>query len=268
MNKLIIVVTAMLFALPLAFGQNNRSWVASTGNDSNACTRAQPCATFQGALGKTNANGEIDVVDPGEYGEVSIPMPVTIDGGGIGRITEAPGYYGAVQIGNVSGPVTLRNLSIQAGEAGIVAGIVSNAPLVHIENVSVSSFHTSQYFVGISIVGGTATLDRVVVQDADYFGIYVLNGAVVRVRDSIVTNAPFGIVAVSSTITVDISVITNCGTGIDAANSGTVRLSSTTVTDNTYGLSLYNGGSIISFVNNRISGNGTDGSPTKSVYQR
>ena len=50
--------------------------------------------------------------------------------------------------------------------------------------------------------------------------------------------------------------------------SGTIRLTNTTITDNITGLATAFGGSIISFVNNRIIGNGTNGSPTQSVFQK
>jgi hypothetical protein len=273
MNKLTIAVATMILAGPLAFAQNTRSWVASTGSDSNPCTRAQPCATFQGALGKTSANGEIDVVDAGDYGSLTIGTGVTIDGGGMGRISQTPeAFVAAVYILNATGPVTLRNLSIQ----GLTAGINAYNSFIRVGNVKVSSLQASGVtFDAISIAGGTATIDRAVVQDVSDAGIVVNNSAVVEVRDSIIDNASsWGIVAqFRSTITVDNSRITNSGTAIQAGNvnngtTGTIRLSNTTITDNTAGLVTQVGGTIISFVNNRIYGNGTDGSPTRSVYQR
>src|SRR5881275_636390 len=60
----------------------SRTWVSGTGNDANACTRTAPCATFAGALGKTAAGGEIDALDPGEFGRVTINKAITIDGSG------------------------------------------------------------------------------------------------------------------------------------------------------------------------------------------
>lgn len=66
MTKCSTPLIAFLWMLPLA-GQNLRSWVSSAGWDSNSCTRTSPCATFQGALAKTNGGGKIDVVDPNDY---------------------------------------------------------------------------------------------------------------------------------------------------------------------------------------------------------
>src|SRR3954470_8897299 len=46
----------MLATLP-AHALNDRSWVASTGNDMNECTRIKPCATLQRAVSNTAAGG-------------------------------------------------------------------------------------------------------------------------------------------------------------------------------------------------------------------
>src|SRR5262249_5534862 len=61
---LLPIVTAALVcaALAPAHAQLVHSWVASNGNDSNACDRQTPCATFAGAYNKTAAGGEISCV--------------------------------------------------------------------------------------------------------------------------------------------------------------------------------------------------------------
>src|SRR5262245_59814383 len=105
-------VLAGVSATPAA-AQSFRTWVSGTGLDANPCSRTQPCRTFAAALGKTKAGGEIDALDPGDFGEVSITKAITIDGG--------PGLAGIVQVSNAgvavnagsTDVVTLRNLSIQ-----------------------------------------------------------------------------------------------------------------------------------------------------------
>ena len=54
---------------------------------------------------------------------------------------------------------------------------------------------------------------------------------------------------------------------ISVSAGGIVRLSNTTITDNTTGL-VNSSGTILSYVNNRIFGNSTNGAPTVSVYQK
>src|ERR1700750_896995 len=55
-----------------------RSFVSAAGGGA-ACTRALPCATFQAAHDATDANGEIDCIDAGQFGGVVITKSITID---------------------------------------------------------------------------------------------------------------------------------------------------------------------------------------------
>src|ERR1700682_3694634 len=122
---------SVFLSVPVAFAGNDRSWVASTGSDSNPCTRSQPCATFQGALAKTNAGGEIDVVDPGDYGTIQSFSSggFTIDGGGMAHISVVGGDW-AIVVLNASGPVIVRNLTVNGG------GIWFSGPGFKAENVT------------------------------------------------------------------------------------------------------------------------------------
>src|ERR1700720_1556194 len=65
-----------------AHAQATRTWVSGVGDDANPCSRTAPCMTFAGAITKTAAGGEIDALDPGGFGAVTITKSITIDGGG------------------------------------------------------------------------------------------------------------------------------------------------------------------------------------------
>src|SRR3954465_12102451 len=65
-----------------AFGQATRTWVSGVGDDANPCSRTAPCKTFAGAISKTAARGEINCIDPGGFGAVTITKNITIDCGG------------------------------------------------------------------------------------------------------------------------------------------------------------------------------------------
>src|SRR5471032_968162 len=67
-----------LFASAPAHAQATRTWVSGTGDDVNPCSRTAPCKTFPGAISKTAAGGEIDVLDPGAFGSVTITKSITI----------------------------------------------------------------------------------------------------------------------------------------------------------------------------------------------
>jgi hypothetical protein len=45
-----------------------RTFVASTGNDANPCTLAQPCRGFARAVSQTSPSGEVIVLDSAGYG--------------------------------------------------------------------------------------------------------------------------------------------------------------------------------------------------------
>jgi hypothetical protein len=73
-----IAVAAMVYATP-ASAQATRTWVSGVGNDADPCSRTAPCKTFAGAYLKTAAGGEINCLDPGGFGAVTIGKSLTID---------------------------------------------------------------------------------------------------------------------------------------------------------------------------------------------
>src|SRR5690349_23538934 len=71
----ILALTAMG---PTAQAQATRTWVSGVGDDANPCSRTAPCKTFAGAISKTAAGGEINVLDPGGFGAVTITKSISI----------------------------------------------------------------------------------------------------------------------------------------------------------------------------------------------
>src|SRR5438132_6757363 len=69
----------MLAFSSIASAQATRTWVSGVGDDANPCSRTAPCKTFAGAISKTMAGGEIDCLDPGGFGAVTITKSITID---------------------------------------------------------------------------------------------------------------------------------------------------------------------------------------------
>lgn len=99
-----------------------RTWVSGVGDDINPCSRTAPCKTFAGAISRTAAGGEIDVLDPGGYGGVTLYKSITIDGGG-NRVAGVLFVSRAGIIAVPAGPasVTLRNLEIKGTGFATVA---------------------------------------------------------------------------------------------------------------------------------------------------
>src|SRR5471030_858435 len=62
-----------------AMAQATRTWVSGVGDDVNPCSRTAPCKTFAGAISKTLADGEINCLDPGGWGALTITKSIKID---------------------------------------------------------------------------------------------------------------------------------------------------------------------------------------------
>src|ERR1700692_3678609 len=79
-SVLLAFVCAMfmaLFSMP-ANAQATRTWVSGVGDDANPCSRTAPCKTFAGAISKTAAPGEINCLDPGGFGALTITKSIAI----------------------------------------------------------------------------------------------------------------------------------------------------------------------------------------------
>jgi hypothetical protein len=131
-KMLSLAATAMLFGLCFAApasAQATRTWISGVGDDVNPCSRTAPCKTWAGAISKTAAGGEIDCLDPGGFGSVTITKSITLDcsegeGGSAGGILNS-GVPGVI-INDPNGATTptikvyLRNMSIDG--AGTTIG--------------------------------------------------------------------------------------------------------------------------------------------------
>src|SRR5271169_290904 len=96
-----------------AQAQATRTWVSGVGNDANPCSRTAPCKTFAGAISKTAPGGEIDALDPGGFGALTITKSITIDGGG-GQVASVlvAGTNGITVAAQPTDRVIIRNLRL------------------------------------------------------------------------------------------------------------------------------------------------------------
>src|SRR2546427_3764029 len=120
-NALAIAIFALAFA-SMTQAQATRTWVSGVGDDANPCSRTAPCKTFAGAISKTAVDGEIDALDSGGFGAVTITKAITIDGdsnlaGILASLTT--GVIINIQANSGSNTVELRNLSINGAGNGI-----------------------------------------------------------------------------------------------------------------------------------------------------
>ena len=79
----LVMIAALLVTATTAQAQATRTWVSGVGDDANPCSRTAPCKTFAGAISKTAAKGEINVLDPGGFGGVTITKSISIEASGV-----------------------------------------------------------------------------------------------------------------------------------------------------------------------------------------
>jgi hypothetical protein len=146
--------------------QTIQTWVsAASGSDANPCTRTAPCLTFAATLARTAAGGEIDVLDPGDFGAATITKAVSItDDAGAAGATPASGTSGIVISAGPSDVINLRGLVFDGVNASGTSGIVFlSGALLHVQNCVFEGFTTSG--MTFSPGAGSATTTQMVVQD-------------------------------------------------------------------------------------------------------
>jgi hypothetical protein len=212
----------------LAFGQSNRTFVSGVGDDTNAasfsCSRTAPCKTFTVALGVTNAEGEIDVLDPGGdantpgsgagFGAVTITKSISIVAGGgqgqvqqsnIGGILVTSGNAITVSAGSTD-VVVLRGLTLDgfSGGGAVAIQFTSGAEL-HVEDCAINSFVT-----GINVASSAASQ------------IFIKNTVVRNNTGNAIEAAPSG--GQSQVFIQDTIVGNNGGTGVLLTPSGSAAV--------------------------------------------
>ncbi|HEX2163944.1 MAG TPA: right-handed parallel beta-helix repeat-containing protein [Thermoanaerobaculia bacterium] len=300
----LVLLALVLPALP-ASAQATRTWVSGVGDDVNPCSRTAPCKTFAGAISKTATNGEINVLDPGAFGAVTITKSITISSEGFeAGVLATLGSSGIVVNAPSTAVVVLRGLDIEgAGSGGNGIRFLAGAAL-HVEDCTINNFTgkgidfqpngLAELFVRDSIIrnnqvnainsGGifvkptstgfaSVTLDNVRMEN-NRFGMRIEGGTQASVfRSSAAGNLVDGFIAVATAVgtaqlNLETSVASNNGSsGVRAEQAGaTIRLSNTIIMNNgAAGLSFAGAGAIVSFGNNSVDGNPVNGSPSSTI---
>jgi hypothetical protein len=289
MNVLSWWLVSGVFAAALLSGQANatqsRTYVSGTGDDNGSCTASSPCKSFSAALAATTAGGEIYVLNSADYGPVTISQSVTIySEGATGGILATSGTGITISAG-AADVVTLRGLVIDGAKTGSVGIRFTSGQALNIQKTVVRNFVDD----GVNFAGGgsltvfdstvvnnvltgvmmnsagnpaTAVLARVT---ASGNGVGLLasgSGLNVVITDAVAASNNYGIGASGAVVMVRNSAISNNAVGIAADQLAVVRVGQSTVTGNGIGLQTSNSGQIVSFGNNNLAGNTTDGSTT------
>jgi Divergent InlB B-repeat domain/Right handed beta helix region len=223
-------VTAMFSASGGGGGPASQTFVSATlGNDANPCTRISPCMTFAAALAQTTAGGEIVVMDPGDFGPVTITEAVSItNDAGVGGTMPAPGTSGIVVSAGAGDMVYLRGLTFDGLNASGTSGIVfSSGARLQIENCTVQDFTTSG--ITLSPGAGSAATPLLIVRNTT-----ILNnatGILIRPTGGIAVNAVLRWLHIDS----------NTGEGLRVDGTGGSGAINAIITDSTASLNGSNG---------------------------
>jgi hypothetical protein len=278
-----------------AHAQATRTWVSGTGDDANPCSRTAPCKTFAGAISKTAAGGEIDVLDPGGFGALTITKPISIDGGGgVVASVLVSGTNGMVVSAGASDVVVLRNLKFQglargSSSPGVNGILLNSAGALHIDQCAIENFGQNgiqvapsaggQVFIDHTVSRGNAgnglnimatnTEVRVSVTNSHFSGntngIFSGDFSKTSVSDSDANgNSQSGFVVLgnggAATLNLIDSVSANNGAyGVSAgggALSSRVRMTNVSTLGNTTGMTSGTNGTIYSYGDNKNSGGG------------
>lgn len=129
----VAMLLPLLYAAP-ADAQATRTWVSGVGDDANPCSRTAPCKTYAGAISKTAAGGEINCLDPGGFGAVTITKSINIvcdyTEGGVLAASVNGFIINMAVAGNI---VTLKGQDVECFATGLNGvRILGSAVTVHI----------------------------------------------------------------------------------------------------------------------------------------
>jgi hypothetical protein len=304
MAKVSTLAVCLMLLAGGAQAQATRTWVSGVGDDVNPCSRTAPCKTWAGAISKTAAGGEMNALDPGGFGTLTITKSIVVDGGSAFASTLNSGGINGIVINDSlsatpnAAKVVLRNLNINgAGSTPGLNGVrfLSGKELT-LENV----FITNQSSRGVDILRSTGAplgivnIINTTIQNVGA-GAIVTNASgtpgpvKVMITNSRMMNSASGVfggigaeISISnsamshhsaagvdgssnSVINVDNCTIMNSATGVQTAGTSIVRLSRNVIVQNvTRGFNVA-GGQIQSYGDNYFSGNGANSGVLTSI---
>jgi len=227
-----------------AQAQATRTWVSGVGDDANPCSRTAPCKTFAGAISKTATGGEINCIDPGGFGGLTITKSIQVI-----CLVEA-------------------GVLVSGTNAIVVSSSIPANAYVLLEGLDIEGLGTG--LNGINILGpGHVTVRRTSIRNFTQQGINVAGpaGTRVLVQDSYITKTTQnGInVAASNTAILEGALIDSdaVGTNVTVAAGGILIAGNSALLGAT--ASVANSGTFISFGDNRLGGTGT---PTSTINKR
>ena len=225
---------ALILPLAPAHAQATRTWVSGVGDDANPCSRTAPCKTFAGAISKTAPAGEINVLDPGGFGAVTITKSITISSVGFEAGVLVSGTNGIVISAGASDVVVLEGLDIEGLGTGLDGIKVLAGGRVNVRNCKIHNFAGNGINMASSTSGG-----KVFVKDSIIFE----NGTAGQGTGGVNINGTSNV-----GILVDTVVDINQNFAVQASGTGNaVTVTRTVLSGSPNGINLVGGGTSICF---------------------
>ncbi|GLR85433.1 hypothetical protein [Bradyrhizobium iriomotense] len=264
-----------VFASAPAHAQATRTWVSGVGDDANPCSRTAPCKTFAGAISKTAAAGEINCLDPGGFGAVTITKSITIscEAGTAGVLVS--GTNGIVINAATTDFIYLKGLDIEGLGTGLVGiKFFTGAGLV-VDNCVIRGFQAgSALAIGFNPTSNaTLTVTNTVIAKNGISGtgggIQVAPGNGTATANAMLSHvtleknnvgvASVGAGAASNVQIYESTINGSLNTGIVAAGTGgVVRIGRSAITGSG---GAATSGNVLSYLDNQINGNNPDTTP-------
>lgn len=227
-----LIVLSALMATP-AMAQATRTWVSGVGDDANPCSRTAPCKTFAGAISKTAAGGEINALDPGGFGGVTITKSITIKVDGFTGGVLISGTNGIVINAAATDRVVLDGLDIEGLSNGTSKNgiIILSARDVVVRNTTIRGFNAAATGNGILLNGAnktTLTVENVLIFNNNV-GVAVtspgLNGSARIYNSQILNNVIAGVQVSGAGNRAQISnvAIDRSGKSLEILSGGTIN---------------------------------------------
>jgi hypothetical protein len=125
------------------FAQATRTWISGVGDDANPCSRTAPCKTFAGAISKTAATGEINCLDSGGFGGVTITKAITLHCEGVTAGILVAATNGITINAGANDKITISGLHLEGLSTigGSINGInILQAGSVIVRNTTIHGF--------------------------------------------------------------------------------------------------------------------------------
>lgn len=268
MRKIALAVFFVTAAIGLSVGsasaQATRTWVSGVGDDANPCSRTAPCKTFAGTISKTAPGGEIDCLDPGGFGAVTITKAMTIDCGGVTGGVLSSFTNGVIVNAGANDRVVLRNLSINGAGTGINGVRFLAGAQLSIEKCALYGFTGNAVDVTKATSGEVSVTDTFITNanngirlstTSGFLTVFINNTVIINATTNGVESATNGIFT-----TIDNSTILSTGTNgiVVSAGNGQINVSSSEVTNSGSGVNAASVGSLIRISDNIFYNNTLD----------